>query len=229
MKIKPTDDDGFENSIDDNTKEKDGDDNDDDENDDDENEDHDDDDDDFLTFKTSFDKETLTSSPRIENVNRNEDSAVVSIGDDMQDLKISEEKPPETVTRPKTGEEEEEEEEKQGFNLRESRKEKIAAMHEISAIIQKIENIEALYPNTKALTNSHPKYKDIRFTRNLEALLLWLNINKELYHRLVALADWIEIEPDDVINWKDWFDCGLGLFNSLKFIILILFIGLLSW
>lgn len=170
------------------------------------------DDDDFLTFKTSFDKETLTSSPRIENAIKNGDSLVASIKNDIQGLEIYEDKPPETVKKQKA-----EGEEKKVTNFHESRKKKIIAMHEISALIQKIENVESLYPNTKALMNSHPKYKDVCFTRNLEALLLWLNINKELYHGLVALANWIGIEPDDVVNWKDWFDCGLGM---LSFILL---------
>ena len=185
-----------------------------------EKDDDDDNDDEFLTFKTSFDKDALTSSPRIEKANKNEDITETSIENNIQDLKISEEKPPEIGTNSKT-----EKKEEKVFNLSESRNKKIAAMHEISALIQKIESVEALYPNTKALMNSHPKYKEIRFTRNLEALLLWLNINKELYHRLVVLADWIEIDPDDVINWKDWFDCGLGLlsseiqiFNSFRYI-----------
>eukprot|EP00111_Clytia_hemisphaerica_P003243 TCONS_00009253-protein len=99
----------------------------------------------------------------------------------------------------------------QGFNLLGQRKEKIAAIHEIAALLQKVEGVESLYPNTKALMEAHPKYKDIRFVRNLEALLFWLNVSKDLYHQLNVLADWIEIEPDDVLNFKDWFDCGLDL------------------
>ena len=102
-----------------------------------------------MTFKTSFDKDALTSSPRIEKANKNEDITETSIENNIQDLKISEEKPPEIGTNSKT-----EKKEEKVFNLSESRNKKIAAMHEISALIQKIESVEALYPNTKALMNS---------------------------------------------------------------------------
>ena len=173
-------------------------------------------DEEFLTFKTSFDKETLTSSPRIE-ISENRKSVLTAVENDFQELEICDEKASCPVIKPPAKEE-------KVFNLLELRKEKISAMHEVSALIQKIESIEALYPNNKALMNSHPKYKAIRFVRNMEALLLWLNINKELYHRLGALADWIEIEPDDVINWKDWFDCGLGLFYFKLIILLLRFV-----
>lgn len=85
----------------------------------------------------------------------------------------------------------------------------VNAMAAISDLIKKLETVENLYPNLKALTNAYPMYKDVKFVRNHEAMLLWLNICKEMYHKLYLLADWIDVDPDDAINWKDWFDMGL--------------------
>ena len=160
----------------------------------------------YLSFKTSFDKDTLTSSPRAENArfaNSEEVSQIKENLPSIEKLDLSDESPPCPVNSKI-------EDDEKIFDLNGTRNGKIMAMYEVSALIQKVESIEKLYPNTKALTNAHPKYKDIRFVNSIEALLLWLYINKDLYHQLDALADWIEIEPDDVLNWRDWFDCGLG-------------------
>ena len=35
---------------------------------------------------------------------------------------------------------------------------------------------------------------------------------KKYEESLQAFNSAIELDPDDVLNWKDWFDCGLGLF-----------------
>ena len=102
-----------------------------------------------------------------------------------------------------------------------SRVNQISAMKQIIALLKKVDYIEKLYPSIKALTVSHPKYKDIKFSRNMEAMLLWLNVNKELYHRLYMVADWIDVDPDDLIVWYDWFEYGLGtvFFFSHKLVI----------
>lgn len=163
------------------------------------------DEDEFVTFKTSFDDNPTmaSSSPKEasstpidinEKPTKEKSDNLNTISGTIKELDLDlDGKKSEKV-----------------LDLRKLRADKVSAMQEIVALIQKIESVEALYPNTKALVSAHPKYKDVKFVRNMEALYLWLNVNKELYHCLNGLADWIDVDPDDFISWRDWFDCGLG-------------------
>ncbi|XP_065056880.1 mitogen-activated protein kinase kinase kinase 4-like [Rhopilema esculentum] len=85
------------------------------------------------------------------------------------------------------------------------------AMHIIIMLLKKVEDGTALYPTRKALSDMHPKYSDPKFIRNFETLNLWLNICKELYHKLQIIASLIDVDVDDNQTWEDWFDHGLGL------------------
>ena len=90
------------------------------------------------------------------------------------------------------------------------------AMQAILDILKNVENIEKLYPSLSALTRDHKKYKDVKFQRNLQAMILWLRISKDLHHKVYAMAEWIDIDPDDMLTWHDWFQHGLSKNCFLK-------------
>ena len=91
------------------------------------------------------------------------------------------------------------------------------AMHIIIMLLKKVEDGTALYPTRKALSDMHPKYSDPKFIRNFETLNLWLNICKELYHKLQIIASLIDVDVDDNQTWEDWFDHGLGKWSLFSF------------
>ena len=88
----------------------------------------------------------------------------------------------------------------------------VAAMQAIIDIIKRVEKAERLYPSLSALAAAHPKYKDVQFQRNLEAMIFWLGVNKELHHKMNTMAEWIDVDPDDILTWQDWFEHGLSKF-----------------
>ena len=102
------------------------------------------DDDEFVTFKTSFDCNSTmaSSSPKevssatLDDVNEKPDK---ENSDNLKDVSRTEKS-------------------EKIFDLGKLRQDKLAAMHEIVSLLQKIENVESLYPNTKALVLAHPKY-----------------------------------------------------------------------
>lgn len=85
------------------------------------------------------------------------------------------------------------------------------AMHIIIMLMKKVQDATSLYPTSKALAQLHPKYLEIKFVRNFETLNLWLNICKELYHKLQVIASLIDVDIEDNKTWEDWFDHGLGM------------------
>lgn len=87
----------------------------------------------------------------------------------------------------------------------------LKAMHIIIMILKRIEGTAALYPTIKALAQSHPLYLDEKFVRNYETLNVWLNICKELYHKLHVVATLVNVDAEDNKTWEDWFDHGLGI------------------
>ena len=91
------------------------------------------------------------------------------------------------------------------------------AMHIIIMLIKKVQDATSLYPTSKALAQVHPKYLEIKFVRNFETLNLWLNICKELYHKLQVIASLIDVDIEDNKTWEDWFDHGLGRNSFLPF------------
>ena len=86
------------------------------------------------------------------------------------------------------------------------------AMHIIIMLLKKVEDATALYPTSKALSQCHPLYLNEKFIRNYETLNVWLNICKELYHKLQVVASLVDVDVEDNKTWEDWFDHGLGEF-----------------
>ena len=43
-------------------------------------------------------------------------------------------------------------------------------------------------------------------------MIFWLGVNKELHHKMNTMAEWIDVDPDDILTWQDWFEHGLSKF-----------------
>ena len=88
------------------------------------------------------------------------------------------------------------------------------AMQIIIMLLMKVQDAQSLYPTSKTLSRIHDKFCDLKFLTNFDTLNLWLNICKELYHKLQIIAGLIDIDVEDSKTWADWFDHGLGEFCS---------------
>ncbi|KAK2570774.1 Mitogen-activated protein kinase kinase kinase 4 [Acropora cervicornis] len=89
-----------------------------------------------------------------------------------------------------------------------------AAIEQVTEIFDKVERVENLYPNRQSLGEQNPKYKREEFSRNFETMCLWLNVTRELYHKLYLIAKFVSVDMDDCETWKDWFEVGLGQLAS---------------
>ena len=85
-----------------------------------------------------------------------------------------------------------------------------AAIQQVTELFDKVERVENLYPTCKSLGEQNPKYKSKEFSRNFETMCLWLNVTRELYHKLHSIAKFVGVDPADSEIWKDWLDVGLG-------------------
>ena len=80
----------------------------------------------------------------------------------------------------------------------------------MTEIFDKVERVENLYPNRQSLGEQNQKYKREEFSQNFETMCLWLNVTRELYHKLYLIAKFVSVNKDDRETWKDWFEVGLG-------------------
>ena len=75
------------------------------------------------------------------------------------------------------------------------------AMKQVSEILNKFETVEKLYPTLKALGHDHPVYVTDDFQMRMKTLYLWLNISKELGHKLKLMAKVLYIDQIQDIDW----------------------------
>lgn len=85
-----------------------------------------------------------------------------------------------------------------------------AAIEQVTDLFDKIEMVENLYPTRHSLGQQHPKYTSNEFTRNFETMCLWLNVTRELYHKLHLIAKFVGVNVAETGVWQDWQDVGLG-------------------
>ena len=41
-------------------------------------------------------------------------------------------------------------------------------------------------------------------------MIFWLGVNKELHHKMNTMAEWNNVDLDDILTWQDWFEHGLS-------------------
>ena len=79
------------------------------------------------------------------------------------------------------------------------------AMHQVSDILGKLETVEKLYPTLKAMGHDHPVCATVPFQMRISTLHLWLNLSKDLGHKLQLMAKVLFIDqiPDAEWPWLD--------------------------
>lgn len=90
-----------------------------------------------------------------------------------------------------------------------------AAIEQVTDLFDKIEMVENLYPTRHSLGQQHPNYTSKEFTRNFETMCLWLNVTRELYHKLHLIAKFVGVNVAETSIWQDWLDVGLGRLESV--------------
>ncbi|XP_078375482.1 mitogen-activated protein kinase kinase kinase 4-like isoform X2 [Oculina patagonica] len=90
-----------------------------------------------------------------------------------------------------------------------------AAIDQVTELFDKVERVENLYPTRQSLGEQNPKYTSKEFTRNFETMCLWLNVTRELYHKLHLIAKFVGVNAAEVETWHDWLDVGLGRLESV--------------
>ena len=85
-----------------------------------------------------------------------------------------------------------------------------AAIEQVTDLFDKVEMVENLYPTRHSLGQQHPKYTSKEFTRNFETMCLWLNVTRELNHKLHLIAKFVGVNVAETGIWQDWLDVGLG-------------------
>ena len=79
------------------------------------------------------------------------------------------------------------------------------ALMQVTTLLIKLEQVEQLYPNTKALSREHPLYTQEAFQRRVKTLCLWMNVTKDIAHRLQLMAKIFSIDHLEGIEWP-WLD-----------------------
>ncbi|KAM8947401.1 mitogen-activated protein kinase kinase kinase 4 isoform 2-T2 [Pelodytes ibericus] len=76
-----------------------------------------------------------------------------------------------------------------------------ASFEQVKQIMELLEYIEALYPSLQALQRDYEKYAAKDFQARVQALCLWLNITKDLNHKLRIMGTVLGIKNLSDIGW----------------------------
>ena len=75
------------------------------------------------------------------------------------------------------------------------------AMHQVSGILEKLETVEKLYPTLKAMGHDHPVCATDAYQMRISTLHLWLNLSKDLGHKLQLMAKVLYIDQIPDAAW----------------------------
>ncbi|XP_075718674.1 mitogen-activated protein kinase kinase kinase 4 isoform X3 [Rhinoderma darwinii] len=75
------------------------------------------------------------------------------------------------------------------------------SFEQVKQIMELLEYIEALYPSLQALQRDYEKYAAKDFQARVQALCLWLNITKDLNHKLRIMGTVLGIKSLSDIGW----------------------------
>ncbi|XP_063299410.1 mitogen-activated protein kinase kinase kinase 4 isoform X3 [Pelobates fuscus] len=76
-----------------------------------------------------------------------------------------------------------------------------ASFEQVKQIMELLEYIEALYPSLQALQKDYERYAAKDFQARVQALCLWLNITKDLNHKLRIMGTVLGIKNLSDIGW----------------------------
>ena len=75
------------------------------------------------------------------------------------------------------------------------------AWYKINVLLGKLEQVQLLYPNSKALQNDCPEFSDEQFTRQLETLCLWMNLTNDISHKFLMTSQILGVIDIDGLWW----------------------------
>ena len=84
------------------------------------------------------------------------------------------------------------------FDVIEDQKE---ALVQVTEILNKLESVQQLYPTLKSLSKDNPIYATDDFQHRVNTLCLWLNITKDLGHKLQLMAKVLYIDQMHDVEW----------------------------
>ena len=89
------------------------------------------------------------------------------------------------------------------------------ALVQVSAVLDQLDAVEHLYPTTKALGKDYPLYDTPEFQQRVDTLCLWMNIVKDLGHKLQLMAKVLHVDTIDGLQWP-WLDIALNTQRETK-------------
>ncbi len=92
-----------------------------------------------------------------------------------------------------------------GKSLPEAIAEQKEALMQVAALMQKLEAVESLYKTTKAIGQEHALYAMESFTRRIDTLCLWMNLTRDIGHKLQQMAHILHVENVMGVDWP-WLD-----------------------
>ena len=79
------------------------------------------------------------------------------------------------------------------------------ALTQVSALLDDLGTVEHLYPTTKALGKDYPLYDTAEFRLRVDTLCLWMNVVRDLGHKLQLMAKVLRVDKIDGLQWP-WLD-----------------------
>ncbi|XP_074644570.1 mitogen-activated protein kinase kinase kinase 4-like isoform X2 [Tubulanus polymorphus] len=79
------------------------------------------------------------------------------------------------------------------------------ALIKTNELLLKLESIEKLYPTSRAIGKDHPTYLSTQFRHRVDMLCTWLNITKDLIHKLRLMANVAGVKNLRNHDWP-WLD-----------------------
>ena len=79
------------------------------------------------------------------------------------------------------------------------------ALQQVGDLLERLEKAESLYPTTKALGKAHSMYASDEFQRRVKTLCVWMNVTKDLAHKLHVMAKMLNIDQMEGVSWP-WLD-----------------------
>ena len=79
------------------------------------------------------------------------------------------------------------------------------SLAKVETLLNKLDNVEQLYPNFKYMEECHPLYENPEFQRRLKILYLWRNITRNVAYQLQMIAKVLFIDGYKDLGWP-WID-----------------------
>ncbi|CAN0300543.1 unnamed protein product [Lampetra fluviatilis] len=75
------------------------------------------------------------------------------------------------------------------------------ACQQVKALLEQLDSLEALFPSLHALQREFPRYAAADFQRRVKALCLWLNVTRDLNHKLGLMGTILAIRDVPGMEW----------------------------